>query len=169
MSDGQSNASPVERNHFCVIASHMQAFILTFFMHIIKSNHMIFLMQFGINKHLDSCNFVCLWKKLLMLIYSKLDMKLCDYPYLYQIKSLLQYSCLLELLQVRLFKFSVQCKGGGKEERLDWYGTCRWFFESGNYHAPLPLGLTFTPHISYDNNNNCVVHNCQVQLPFTPL
>ena len=55
---------------------------------------MIFLVQFGINKHLlifskttnctrptGSCNFVSLWKNLLVLIYSKLHSKSCDYPY----------------------------------------------------------------------------------------
>ena len=55
-------------------------------------NQMIFLVQFGINKHLlifskttnctrptGSCNFVSLWKNLLVLIYSKLHSKSCDY------------------------------------------------------------------------------------------
>ena len=59
------------------------------------SNHMIFLVQFGINKHLyifskttnctrptGPCNFVGLWKNLLVLIYSKLHSKSCDYLYL---------------------------------------------------------------------------------------
>ena len=59
-------------------------------------NHMIFLVQFGINKHLlifskttnctrptGSCNFVSLWKNLLVPIYSKLHSKSCDYLYLY--------------------------------------------------------------------------------------
>ena len=46
---------------------------------------MIFLMQFGINKHLldfsktTNCNFVSLKKNLLMLIYSKLLLKSCDF------------------------------------------------------------------------------------------
>ena len=53
---------------------------------LLTRNHMIFLVHFGINKHLlifskitnctsptGSCNFVCLWKNLLVLIYSKLD------------------------------------------------------------------------------------------------
>ena len=60
------------------------------------SNHMIFLVQFGINKHLQiflkttnctrptgSCNFVSLSKNLLVLIYSKLHSKPCDYLYKY--------------------------------------------------------------------------------------
>ena len=55
---------------------------------------MICLVQFGINKHLSifskttnctrpkgSCNFVSLWKNLLVLIYSKLHSKSCDYLY----------------------------------------------------------------------------------------
>ena len=55
---------------------------------------MIFLVQFGINKHLliffkDHklhspywlCNFDSLWKNLLVLIYSKLQSKSCDYHY----------------------------------------------------------------------------------------
>ena len=53
---------------------------------------MIFLVQFRINKHLrifskttncthrtGSCNFVSLWKNLVVLIYSKLHSKSCDY------------------------------------------------------------------------------------------
>ena len=55
---------------------------------------MIFLVQFGINKHLlifskttnctrptGSYNFVSLQKNLLVLIYSKLHSKSCDYLY----------------------------------------------------------------------------------------
>ena len=55
---------------------------------------MIFLVQFAINKHMlifskttnctrptGSSNFVGLWKNLLMLIYSKLLSKSCDYFY----------------------------------------------------------------------------------------
>ena len=61
---------------------------------LLTRNHMIFLVQFGINKHLlifskttnctrptGSCNFVSLWKNLLVLIYSKLHLKSCDYLY----------------------------------------------------------------------------------------
>ena len=61
---------------------------------LLTRNHMIFLVQFGINKHLlifskttnctrptGSCNFVSLWKNLLVLIYSKLHSKSCDYLY----------------------------------------------------------------------------------------
>ena len=61
---------------------------------LLTRNHMIFLVQFGINKHLlifskttnctsptGSCNFVSLWKNLLVLIYSKLRSKSCDYLY----------------------------------------------------------------------------------------
>ena len=47
---------------------------------------MNFLVQFGINKHLlifsKTTNFVSLWKNLLVLIYSKLHSKSCDYLYL---------------------------------------------------------------------------------------
>ena len=55
-----------------------------FFMNIInKYNHMIFLVQLGINKHSQNFfkdhNFVGLWKNLLVLIYSKLHEKSCDY------------------------------------------------------------------------------------------
>ena len=63
---------------------------------LLTRNHMIFLVQFGINKHLlifskttnctrptGSCNFVSLWKNLLVLIYSKLHSKSCDYLYKY--------------------------------------------------------------------------------------
>ena len=43
---------------------------------------MIFLMRFGINKHLLRPQiFVSLWKNLLVLIYSKLHSKSCDYLY----------------------------------------------------------------------------------------
>ena len=55
---------------------------------------MIFLVQFGINKqlliflkttncirHMGSCNFVILEENLLMLIYSKLHSKSCEYLY----------------------------------------------------------------------------------------
>ena len=46
---------------------------------------MIFLMRFGINKHLliflRPQIFVSLWKNLLVLIYSKLHPKSCDYSY----------------------------------------------------------------------------------------
>ena len=68
---------------------------------------MIFLMQFGINKHLlifskttnctrptGSCNFVSLWKDLLVLIYSKLHLKLCDYLKVYEVFS----ACMTALL-----------------------------------------------------------------------
>ena len=61
---------------------------------LLTRNHMIFLVQFGINKHLlifskttnctrptGSCNFVSLLKNLLALIYSKLHSKSCDYLY----------------------------------------------------------------------------------------
>ena len=61
---------------------------------LLTRNHMIFLVQFGINKHLliflkttnctrptGSCNFVSLYKNLLVLIYSKLHSKSCDYLY----------------------------------------------------------------------------------------
>ena len=61
---------------------------------LLTRNHMIFLVKFGINKHLfifskttnctrptGSCNFVSLWKNLLVLIYSKLHSKSCDYLY----------------------------------------------------------------------------------------
>ena len=56
---------------------------------LLTRNHMIFLVQFGINKHLlissktttGSCNFVSLSKNLLVLIYSKLHSKSCDYLY----------------------------------------------------------------------------------------
>ena len=49
-------------------------------------NHMIFLVQFGIKttnctRPTGSCNFVSLWKNLLVLIYSKLHSKSCDYLY----------------------------------------------------------------------------------------
>ena len=56
--------------------------------------HMIFLVLFGTNKHLyifskttycirpkGSCNFVSLWKNLLVLIYSKFHSKSSDYLY----------------------------------------------------------------------------------------
>ena len=46
---------------------------------------MIFLMRFGINKHLLIFQrpqiFVSFWKNLLVLIYSKLHPKSCDYSY----------------------------------------------------------------------------------------
>ena len=55
---------------------------------LVMCNHLIFLVRFGINKHLlifsktkncsrptGSCNFVCLWKSVLVLIYSKLHEK----------------------------------------------------------------------------------------------
>ena len=46
-------------------------------------NHMIFLEQFGMNKHLlifsKTTSFVSLWKSLRVLIYSKLHSKSCDY------------------------------------------------------------------------------------------
>ena len=61
---------------------------------LLTRNHMIFLVQFGINKHLlifskttnctgpmDSYNFGSLQKNLLVLIYSKLHLKSCDYQY----------------------------------------------------------------------------------------
>ena len=61
---------------------------------LLTRNHMIFLVQFGINKHLlifsktTNCtgpmglrNFVSLLKNLLVLIYSKLHSKSCDYLY----------------------------------------------------------------------------------------
>ena len=52
---------------------------------LLTRNHMIFLVQFGINKHLlifsKTTNFVSLWKNLLVLIYSKLHSKSCDYLY----------------------------------------------------------------------------------------
>ena len=61
---------------------------------LLTRNHMIFLVQFGINKHLlifskttnctrpmCSCNFVSLIKNFLVLIYSKLHSKSCDYLY----------------------------------------------------------------------------------------
>ena len=51
--------------------------ISQFFHEYYLSNHMIFLVQFGINKH--SCKFVSLWKNLLLLIYSKLHSKSRDY------------------------------------------------------------------------------------------
>ena len=60
---------------------------------LLTGNQMIFLAQFGINKHSEifskttnctrptgSCNFVSLWKKLLVLIYSKLH----SFDYLYK-------------------------------------------------------------------------------------
>ena len=59
---------------------------------LVTRHHVIFLVQFGINKHLsifskttnctrptESCNFVSLKKNLLVLIYSKLHSKSCDY------------------------------------------------------------------------------------------
>ena len=53
-------------------------------MHIINtvSNQMIFLMQFGINKHCRLVQFCWSLKNLLVLIYSKLCLKSCDYLYL---------------------------------------------------------------------------------------
>ena len=61
---------------------------------LLTRNHMIFLVQFGINKYLlifskttnctrltGSCNFASLFKNLLGLIYSKLHSKSCDYLY----------------------------------------------------------------------------------------
>ena len=61
---------------------------------LLTRNHMISLVQFGINKHLlifsnitnctrptGSYNFFSLWKNLLVLIYSKLHSKSCDYLY----------------------------------------------------------------------------------------
>ena len=58
---------------------------------LLTGNHMIFLLQFGINQHLlifskttnctrptGSCNFVSLWKNLLVLIYTNCT---CDYLY----------------------------------------------------------------------------------------
>ena len=68
---------------------------------------MIFLVQFGINKLLlifskttncarptGSFNFVSLWKDLLVLIYSKLHLKLCDYLKVYEVFS----ACMTALL-----------------------------------------------------------------------
>jgi len=61
---------------------------------LLTGNQMIFLVQFGINntckffskttnctRPTGSCNFVGLWKNLLVLIYSKLHSKSLDYPY----------------------------------------------------------------------------------------
>ena len=67
---------------------------------LLTRNHMIFLVLFGINKHLlifskttnctrptGSCNFGSLSKNLLVLIYSKLHSKSCDYLYKYSDRS----------------------------------------------------------------------------------
>ena len=43
------------------------------------SNHMIFLVQFGINKHYGLLQFCYPLENLLLLIYSKLHSKSCDY------------------------------------------------------------------------------------------
>ena len=64
---------------------------------LLTGNQMIFLVQFGINKHswifskTTNCtrptgwyNFVSLWKNLLLLIYSKLHSKWFDYLYIWQ-------------------------------------------------------------------------------------
>ena len=76
---------------FCVI---MISYLVFFIFILLIRNHVIFLVQFGIHKHLlifskttnctrptGSCNFVSLWKNLLVLIYSKLHSKSCDYLY----------------------------------------------------------------------------------------
>ena len=61
----------------CVIRERCLCAIIRFFSCILlMSNHVIFLVEFGINKQLQippkaSCNCVCLWKNLLVLIYSK--------------------------------------------------------------------------------------------------
>ena len=74
---------------------------------LLTRNHMIFLLQFGINKRLlifskttnctrpiGSCNFVRLWKNLLALINSKLHSKLCDYLYCTPLSSItIMYLC----------------------------------------------------------------------------
>ena len=88
----RSNAIPsVYLSSKCMV----RGFKLSIFSSVLLiSNHMIFLVQFGINKHLQiflkttnctrptgSCNFVSLWKNLLVLIYSKLHSKPCDYLY----------------------------------------------------------------------------------------
>ena len=69
-------------------------------------NHMIFLVQCGVNKHLlifsKTTNFVSLWKNLFMLIYSKLRSKSCDY--LYKICINLVSIC-LDLLVLRKFRW----------------------------------------------------------------
>ena len=90
----RSNAIPsVYLSSKCMV----RGFKLSIFSSVLLiSNHMIFLVQFGINKHLQiflktanctrptgSCNFVSLWKNLLVLIYSKLHSKPCDYLYKY--------------------------------------------------------------------------------------
>ena len=75
---------------------------------LLTRNHMIFLVQFGINKHLlifskttnctrptGSCNFVSLWKNLLVLIYSKLHSKSCDYLYKHFRNSPCENSCVV--------------------------------------------------------------------------
>ena len=77
---------------------------------LLTRNHMIFLVQFGINKHLlifskttnctrptGSCNFVSLSKNLLVLIYSKLHSKSCDYLYKYSDRSFAHLQILLYL------------------------------------------------------------------------
>ena len=81
----RSNAIPsVYLSSKCMV----RGFKLTIFSSVLLiSNHMIFLVQFGINKHLQiflkTTNFVSLSKKLLVLIYSKLHSKPCDYLYKY--------------------------------------------------------------------------------------
>ena len=65
---------------------------LIFLCMLLIRNHIILLVQFGMNKHLQifskttnctrptgSCNFGSLWKNLPVLIYSKLHSKSCDY------------------------------------------------------------------------------------------
>ena len=85
---------------------------------LLTRNHMIFLLQFGINKRLlifskttnctrpiGSCNFVSLWKNLLALINSKLHSKLCDYLYCTPLSSItIMYLCHLLLCLMTNFE-----------------------------------------------------------------
>ena len=102
----RSNAIPsVYLSSKCMV----RGFKLSIFSSVLLiSNHMIFLVQFGINKHLQiflkttnctrptgSCNFVSLSKNLLVLIYSKLHSKPCYYLYKSQCPCLV---CLLFVL-----------------------------------------------------------------------
>ena len=99
----KSSARPGWRNwwrNFSLIAWYStRAFLLlnhlkNFSCILLISNHMIFLVQFGISKNPNcthptgSCNFVSL-KNLLVLIYSKLHSKSCDYLYQNMAASLL--------------------------------------------------------------------------------
>ena len=95
---------------------------------LLTRNHMIFLVQFGINKHLlifskttnctrptGSCNFGSLSKNLLVFIYSKLLSKSCDY--LYEFLTLLTVKWNQREFQTLEILASEQCLGWvGKTE-----------------------------------------------------